>query len=78
MSAKETARKKVAELVEKFAAQSQGYEDSNYNEEQTREDFINPFFKALGWDIGNEQGHSEVYRDVVFEARETIDGAAKR
>ncbi|MDR3233886.1 MAG: N-6 DNA methylase, partial [Planctomycetaceae bacterium] len=74
---KESSRQQIAELVEKFASQSQSYEDPGYNESQTRQDFVNPFFKALGWDIDNEQGHSEVYRDVVYEARVQIDGAAK-
>lgn len=28
---------------------------AEYNEQKTRQDFINPFFKALGWDIDNEK-----------------------
>ena len=38
-----------------------------YNETQVRRDFIDPFFKALGWDIDNENGYAEAYRDVIHE-----------
>ncbi|MEH2411613.1 hypothetical protein [Nostoc sp.] len=37
------------------------------NETQTRIEFINPFFAALGWDINNEQQASDIYKDVVHE-----------
>ena len=30
-------------------------------------EFLDPFFKALGWDINNEQGYAEAYKDVVRE-----------
>ena len=33
----------------------------------TRRDFIDPFFKALGWDIDNEEGYAEAYREVIHE-----------
>jgi len=29
---------------------------------QTRHDFIDLFFKALGWDIDNEEGYAEANR----------------
>ena len=48
---KETAYKKIAELVDRFEEQYDSYKNADYNETQTRRDFIDPFFKALGWDI---------------------------
>ena len=50
------APKEVAALVEKFDRNLLDYRSSSYNEAQTRQEFINPFFKALGWDMDNEQG----------------------
>jgi hypothetical protein len=32
-----------------------------------RQDFLDPFFEALGWDVYNRQGFAEVYRDVILE-----------
>ena len=53
--------------------QTSGYCDKN--ETQVRRKFVDPFFKALGWDIDNEQGFSEAYKDVIHE--DTIEvGAA--
>ncbi len=54
-----TAQKKIADLVIRFEEQYASYKNSDYNETQTRRDFIDPFFKALGWDINNEScsGH---------------------
>ncbi|MDR0705460.1 MAG: N-6 DNA methylase [Planctomycetaceae bacterium] len=77
MTNKEIAYRQIAGLVEKFLSQIESYENDGYNETQTRRDFIDPFFKAFGWDIDNEQGYSEVYREVVHEARAPIEGAVK-
>jgi hypothetical protein len=32
-----------------------------------RRDFIDPLFKALGWDMDNSAGYAEAYRDVIHE-----------
>ena len=34
-------------------------------------------FKALGWDIDNEQGHAEAYKDVIHEDAIKVGGATK-
>ncbi len=62
MFTKEDAKDKIAELVERFSFQVNSYKKSDYNATQTRQDFINPFFKALGWDVDNSQGNAEAYR----------------
>ena len=59
MVTKETAYKKIAELVERFKEQYDSYKKADYNETLTRRDFIDPFFKALGWDIDNKNGYAE-------------------
>jgi type I restriction-modification system DNA methylase subunit len=72
-----TAQKKISDLVTRFEEQIDSYRNSNYNETQTRRDFIDPFFKALGWDIDNEQGSAEAYREVIHEDKVKISGATK-
>jgi type I restriction-modification system DNA methylase subunit len=74
MPSKEEARQVIAELVEKYRSQIGTYEGADYNEEDTRIDFINPFFAALGWDVGNTQAKSESYRDVQQERKIVIEG----
>jgi len=77
MITKETAYNKIAELVERFEEQFASYKNPDYNETLTRRDFIDPFFKALGWDIDNEQGYAESYREVIHEDRVKVGGVTK-
>jgi type I restriction-modification system DNA methylase subunit len=72
-----TAKKRIADLVTRFEDQYSSYKNSDYNETQTRRDFIDPFFKALGWDIDNEEGYAEAYREVIHEDKVKISGATK-
>ncbi|MEN8221323.1 MAG: N-6 DNA methylase, partial [Pseudomonadota bacterium] len=67
----------IQALVKRFKAQLSTYQDSNYNEAQTRIDFINPFFTALGWDVDNKAGLAEPYRQVVYEDALKIGRATK-
>src|SRR3972149_2114013 len=62
-----TAPRVIGELVGKFAEHRETYPRAGYNETQLRQDFLDPFFEALGWDVKNEQGFSEAYRDVILE-----------
>lgn len=48
------APKIICDLVERFRLHKDAYQASSYNETQVRREFIDPFFKALGWDIDNE------------------------
>ena len=77
MVTKESAFKKIAELVERFGEQIDSYKKAAYNETLTRRDFIDPFFKALGWDTDNEQGYAESYREVIHEDKVKIGKATK-
>ncbi len=74
---KDQAIKKLTELVKRFDEQYASYKNSTYNETQTRRDFIDPFFKSLGWDVDNEQGYAESYREVIHEDRLKISGVSK-
>jgi type I restriction-modification system DNA methylase subunit len=74
---KESAYKKISELVKRFGDQYESYKKTDYNETQTRRDFIDPFFKALGWDMDNEVGYAEAYREVINEDKIKVGGATK-
>ncbi len=50
---------------------------SRYNEAQARQEFIDPLFKLLGWDMDNEQGYAEAYKDVVHEDAIKVGRATK-
>ncbi|MEA3356275.1 MAG: hypothetical protein U9Q23_02880 [Candidatus Bipolaricaulota bacterium] len=52
----------VIELIERFDCNRDAYCSGEYNETETRREFIDPLFKALGWDIDNEQGYAEGYK----------------
>jgi len=56
----------IRELVDRFDSHRETYRgglDSHretyrggqYNEAQLREEFLNPFFEALGWDVYNRK-----------------------
>jgi type I restriction-modification system DNA methylase subunit len=77
MTNKELGLKKVLALVERFKEHQIVYKKAEYNETQTRRDFIDPFFKALGWDIDNELGFAESYREVIHEDKIKISGGTK-
>ena len=72
-----TAKKRISDLVTRFEEQYSSYKNSDYNETQTRRDFIDPFFEALGWDIDNEEGYAEAYREVIHEDKVKVSGATK-
>src|SRR5574341_901314 len=67
----------VLELVERFERNLSDYKRGVYNETQVRREFIDPFFKALGWDVDNEKGYAEAYKDVVHEDAIKVGGATK-
>lgn len=77
MTTKQEALDKISELSERFSEQYASYKKSDYNETLTRRDFIDPFFKVLGWDIDNQNGYAEAYREVIHEDKIRIGKATK-
>ena len=71
------APKEMLRLIEHYEAQREAYESGAYKETQIRVEFIDPFFKALGWDVHNEQGFAEAYKDVIHEDALKIGGATE-
>ncbi len=57
----------LLERIETFRRNLESYTDPEYKEARVRQEFIDPFFSALGWDMKNESGYAEAYKDVVHE-----------
>jgi hypothetical protein len=71
------APEEILQLVERFDRNLAAYRSGQYNETQLRREFPDPFFKALGWDIDNQQGYAEAYKDVVHEDAIKVGEATK-
>ena len=67
----------ILRLIERFAANRDEYTRGAYNETQVRREFIDPFFTALGWDVGNREGLAEAYKDVIHEDAIKVGGTTK-
>ncbi|MDR2642575.1 MAG: Eco57I restriction-modification methylase domain-containing protein [Planctomycetaceae bacterium] len=67
----------LKELTEQFRHNLAQYKSAEYDESNTRTDFIDKFFEILGWDVRNTHGYSEDYRDVIREDRVKIDNRPK-
>jgi type I restriction-modification system DNA methylase subunit len=67
----EVFREEIRKLVEKFERDKYFYLSKQYLEAQARQDFIDRFFEALGWDIGNKAELSPFEREVLLEKGET-------
>ncbi len=67
----------IKRLVDHFEQNRTSYFSAHYKEAQLRQDFLNPFFIALGWDLFNDNKYSEAYRDVIIESSVEVEGAAK-
>lgn len=71
------APREIRNLVERFEQHAESYRSGNYNEAQLRKEFVDPMFKALGWDMDNLSGYAEAYKDVIHEDAIKIGGATK-
>ena len=67
----------ILDLVERFDRHRDSYLSPGYNETQVRREFIDPLFKALGWDVDNEKGFSEQWKEVVHEDAIKVGAATK-
>jgi hypothetical protein len=54
-------------LVNKYHNNRENYIKPSFNETQLRNEFLDPFFELLGWDIKNEAGKSTNEREVLLE-----------
>ena len=71
------APQRILELIERFRFNEAAYRSGNYNETQLRREFLDPFFKELGWDVDNQMGYAEAYKDVIHEDAIKVGGVTK-
>lgn len=78
MSKKQEAKNQLLLLIERFGTNVESYKKrGDYNEARIRIDYINPFFEALGWDISNQKGLPESYREVISEDKVKVGKETK-
>ena len=66
-------REHVTELVQTYSDNYPQFQRATYNETQVRVDFVNRFFKLLGWDVDNERGLPQHLREVTHEATVIVE-----
>src|SRR3989338_11151228 len=57
---KQDAKQQIRKLVEKYQRVAEAGKIKSYNEAQTRNEFIEPLFEYLGWDMRNLTTDNEV------------------
>jgi len=67
VSAFEDACEKISKLVATFRANEARYLSPNYQEAETRKDFIDKFFIALGWDVNHDEQTNPYEQEVKVE-----------
>ncbi len=72
-----TAPAIVADLVDLFQTHLDTYRSQQYNEAQLRQEFVNPLFRALGWDVYDEKRYADAYKEVIHEAAIKVGGRTK-
>jgi Eco57I restriction-modification methylase/TaqI-like C-terminal specificity domain len=68
---------KIAELCAYFDTNHQNFLAAGVKEAHVRQSLIDPFFLALGWDVGNAAMAAPQYREVVPEDSLEIEGHQK-
>ncbi|HEX5399588.1 MAG TPA: DNA methyltransferase [Verrucomicrobiae bacterium] len=74
----ETFDEELNRLVESFGKRLAELKQPGYTEAQLRDDFLNPFFRALGWDMENRAGLIQKEREVEIESATRFGGGRKR
>ena len=68
---------KITELIDRFAMHLESYAQADYKEARVRAEFIDPMFQELGWDVTNQHGYAEAYKEVVHEDALKVGRATK-
>jgi len=71
-------KKKLGELVSQFGKRRPHYKSQSYDEAALRNDYLNPFWRALGWDLENLEGLPQSLREVEIESRVDVAGRKKK
>jgi Eco57I restriction-modification methylase/restriction endonuclease TaqI-like protein/type I restriction and modification enzyme subunit R-like protein len=71
------ARPIIASLVRRYEEHRDRYRAPDYKEARLRQEFLDPFLSALGWDVGNTNGYSEAFKEVVVEDSLIVQGVTR-
>ena len=72
-----TAPAIIHDLVQRFRDSRELYRSGRYNEAQLRQEFLNPLFETLGWDMFNRSNFAPQYREVIHEDSLEDEGSLK-
>jgi len=67
----------IRQLVADFDAQKKAFLAQTYQESQVRQDFIDKFFAALGWDVTHIQQRNPYEQEVHIENKVSMAGSPK-
>lgn len=65
-------------LVENFHRHLDEYLKPKYQEAEVRQDFLDKFFVALGWDVYHQENSNPYEREVRIEKSVMVQGRGKR
>ena len=68
----------IKQLVTDFKAQEVAYLSPSYQESQVRQDFIDKFFTALGWDVTHERQKNPYEQEVHIENKVSMAGSQRK
>jgi predicted type IV restriction endonuclease len=74
----ESFREELTRITSSFHKGLASYRGEGYDEAALRNDFLNPLWRALGWDVENKEGLAQSLREVQIESRVHIAGRKKR
>jgi adenine-specific DNA methylase len=72
------SKDQIAHLVRHFTANRAAFLSPAYKEARARQEFIDPLFLALNWDVRNEQQTAPDYREVIIEDSLEMEGHEAR
>jgi hypothetical protein len=73
----ESAKRKLAELIQFYRDNALDFEAPTYKEARARADLIDRLFELLDWDVRNKGRSAEAYREVVIEDAVQVGGRTK-
>lgn len=71
-------KERLIKLVSAYKEHFPQYCQASYNETEVRNDFVNPFFEILGWDVLNNKNLPQHLREVKHEADVYVEENGKQ
>ena len=68
----------VLDLVARYEREKTVLQSDAYGEADTRKEFIEPLFAALGWDVVNKRMYAEAYKDETEERIIDVEPGLRR